>query len=317
MAFWATAAFAQAPKIGVPDGAEVTHERAVDLDDYALPVAAFGTAAPIVTLTGKVVRRSWRISAAERTVTSVMTGYRRAMERQGFRRLLDCKTAKCGGFDFRFDAELLPPPAMTMDVRNFAQLSVGKEGPAGYGSILVSQVRDQIYVQAVTVVPEDSNMALAGSPLEPLPETVPQGAEDAGTAGTADPPATEDGTAGSTDPARDTATPAPEIASDDVPDDGRPLLDRLLEYGHVPVAGLAFASGGSKLTEDSGAALDEMAKMLVENPDLKVAIVGHSDNRGPLNVNIELSRRRAAAVRAALIERGVKAAGQNIASGTI
>lgn len=287
------------PRISVPDEAELTHEKGAKQDEYALPVASFSGAAPTVTLTGHVVRRSWRLPAAERTVTTVLNGYRRALEAQGFRRLLDCRSDACGGFDFRFGAELLPAPAMAVDVRDFAQLTVGREGPAGYASIVISQVRDHIYVQVVTVDPTDAGMALVGEALEELPTAVPQDRVE---------PEAE---TASGDVAADDTTVAEEAVptrrSDDVPDDGRPLLDRLLEYGHVPVAGLAFASGGSKLTEDSGAALDEMARMLRENPDLAVAIVGHSDNRGPLNVNIELSRRRAAAVRSALVERGVKA----------
>jgi OOP family OmpA-OmpF porin len=46
--------------------------------------------------------------------------------------------------------------------------------------------------------------------------------------------------------------------------------------------------------------------MLRDNPALSVVIVGHSDNQGSLEANIALSQRRAEAVRAALVERGVE-----------
>ncbi len=343
----AGAALGAAPQISAPEDAHITHERAVDLDDYALPVGSFAAPSAVADLSGKVVRRAWRLPAAKHSVAGVIDSYRLKLEGQGYWRLLDCKGAACGGFDFRFGAELLPPPAMTMDVRDFAQLTVGRaggqSGPAGYGSILVSRVRDRIYVQVVTVVPKDGGLALVGTPLERLPEAVlqersdPSDASEGGSDGVAkgasdessrdiEDKAAASGTDGGAEDTADNTASAENgtvgqdtasagtagsgegrTAADDVPADGRPLLDRLLQYGHVPVAGLTFASGGSKLTEGSGAALDQMAKMLAANPDLKVAIVGHSDNRGSLNVNIELSRRRAAAVRSALIKRGVKA----------
>ena len=156
-------AHAQAADLGGPEGAELTREAARPLDAYALPVSRFGQEAPTVALTGAVVRRAWRVPAEGRSVLAVMRIYRRALRAQGYRRLLDCTTDECGGFDFRFGAEMLPPPDMAMDVRDFAQLSVGREDPASYASVLVSRVRDWIFVQIVTIVPGGCRIG-AGSP---------------------------------------------------------------------------------------------------------------------------------------------------------
>jgi len=68
---------------------------------------------------------------------------------------------------------------------------------------------------------------------------------------------------------------------------------------------IAFETGGTKLTAGSGPALDEMAKLLEENAQVRVRIVGYTDNVGKASRNQALSEKRAAAVAAALTERGV------------
>jgi OOP family OmpA-OmpF porin len=104
-----------------------------------------------------------------------------------------------------------------------------------------------------------------------------------------------------------TDAPAAEAGSEAIflPVEERALVDRLLRDGHVPVEGLEFASGGASLSGSSDAALDMLARMLSRDSELNVVIVGHSDNQGGLDANIELSRRRAESVTAALIARGV------------
>ena len=51
---------------------------------------------------------------------------------------------------------------------------------------------------------------------------------------------------------------------------------------------------------DSKPTLDEIAKLLQSKPDLKLKIVGHTDNKGTAEYNLDLSTRRAANVVAAL-----------------
>lgn len=103
------------------------------------------------------------------------------------------------------------------------------------------------------------------------------------------------------------AAPAVTTAPDTVilPQEERELVQNLRRDGHVPVTGLSFATGGTDLSSGSAAALDMLSRMLSRDSELSVVIVGHSDNEGTLDGNIDLSRRRAEAVRDALIERGV------------
>jgi OOP family OmpA-OmpF porin len=70
--------------------------------------------------------------------------------------------------------------------------------------------------------------------------------------------------------------------------------------GKVAIYGVYFDTGKSEVKPDSKAALGEMAKLLQQNPQLKVYIVGHTDNQGALANNVELSQKRAEAVVKAL-----------------
>lgn len=103
------------------------------------------------------------------------------------------------------------------------------------------------------------------------------------------------------------AAPAPEdVVQESVgPGDIRALGDLLRANGHVTIEGLEFATGGAALLGDSDTALEGLARVLTRDSDLSIAIVGHSDNQGDLQTNIDLSQRRAEAVMAALIDRGV------------
>lgn len=78
------------------------------------------------------------------------------------------------------------------------------------------------------------------------------------------------------------------------------LARRLTENGHAPLDGVAFEPGSARLTVESGKALEQAAQLLRGRPDLKFLVVGHTDNAGPMDANLKLSRARAEAVADAL-----------------
>ncbi len=86
------------------------------------------------------------------------------------------------------------------------------------------------------------------------------------------------------------------------------LAGGIRSEGHVSVYGIYFDTGKSEIKPESEAALQEIAKMLRQESALQVRIVGHTDSVGSFEMNMELSRARAAAVVAALVaEHGVAA----------
>jgi len=73
--------------------------------------------------------------------------------------------------------------------------------------------------------------------------------------------------------------------------------------------GLEFDSGATTLGSGTFEVLGTLAGFLTDNPGLNVALVGHTDTVGGLEGNIRISKERAEAVRARLIERyGISAA---------
>ena len=68
-----------------------------------------------------------------------------------------------------------------------------------------------------------------------------------------------------------------------------------------------FETGKDVLKESSYPTLDEVAKLMKDNPMYKLSIEGHTDNVGAAAQNLDLSQRRAASVRAYLIDKGVDA----------
>ena len=70
--------------------------------------------------------------------------------------------------------------------------------------------------------------------------------------------------------------------------------------GRVALYGILFDTGKADIKAESKTALEEIAKLLRAEPNLKLRVVGHTDNQGGLESNIALSKRRAEAVNAAL-----------------
>jgi OmpA-OmpF porin, OOP family len=87
----------------------------------------------------------------------------------------------------------------------------------------------------------------------------------------------------------------------DVLADAGALADGLKAAGHCAVNGIYFDTGKSDLKPESDKSLAEIAKLLRNDPSLKVYVVGHTDTDGNLEANMQLSQNRANAVMQALI----------------
>ena len=71
--------------------------------------------------------------------------------------------------------------------------------------------------------------------------------------------------------------------------------------GHIAIYGIHFDTNKTDIKPESKPALDEIAKLLKEKPDLKIFVVGHTDSKGEIQYNMDLSHKRAKAVRDALV----------------
>ena len=79
--------------------------------------------------------------------------------------------------------------------------------------------------------------------------------------------------------------------------------------GRVALYGILFDTDKADIKPESKATLEEIAKFLRANPKLNLVVTGHTDGQGAFDYNVGLSKRRAAAVVAALVgQHGIGAA---------
>lgn len=76
---------------------------------------------------------------------------------------------------------------------------------------------------------------------------------------------------------------------------------KLITEGKFVTTGIRFDVNSDNIRPESGAILKEIATALQENSGVRIKIIGHTDSDGNDAANLALSKKRAAAVKAALI----------------
>jgi len=110
-------------------------------------------------------------------------------------------------------------------------------------------------------------------------------------------------------PTRDTTpTPPSSDTSSTVPTPGTKIL------GSGDFAPAFFDLDSYSLRNDARAALDGNAKLLRDNPDTRITVEGHCDERGTSEYNQALGERRAQAARDYLVGAGIEAGRLQIVS---
>lgn len=79
------------------------------------------------------------------------------------------------------------------------------------------------------------------------------------------------------------------------------LERQLTQHGKVAVYGITFDTDRAELKQESLKTLEEIKRLLEDKKNLKLYIVGHTDDTGSLEHNLDLSKRRADAVKQALV----------------
>ncbi|HEX2935747.1 MAG TPA: OmpA family protein, partial [Bacteroidales bacterium] len=78
------------------------------------------------------------------------------------------------------------------------------------------------------------------------------------------------------------------------------IRSKLLTEGKIVSYGIYFDVNSDKVKAESYGTLKEIAQVLTENPGVRIKIVGHTDSDGDAAKNLDLSKRRAAAVKSEL-----------------
>jgi OmpA-OmpF porin, OOP family len=74
------------------------------------------------------------------------------------------------------------------------------------------------------------------------------------------------------------------------------MKNDLATTGHVALYNILFDTAKADIRSESARAVAEVAKLLKDNASLKIYVVGHTDNAGSFEGNMDLSKRRAEAV---------------------
>ncbi len=251
--------------LDLPQAARLNDETLTESGRYAVPIGPFdGAQVPRVDLAGRVKRRAWEIPRSSGRPMRLLRQLRKDLEENGFDVVLDCNARQCGGFDFRFGIEVLPAPAIYVNLRDFHFVSLIKgpqSAPSAAVTLLLSVSRDRTFLQIIEVTRDGTfDTAIQTNPTVPdtdVPETAP----------------------------------VQPIGPQD-----------FLTTGTLILGGVDFASGATRLGAGPFPQLDVLAQFLKDNPTLQIALVGHTDSVGSLNGNIRVSRARAQAVKDRLVK---------------
>lgn len=250
--------------LDLPVTARLTAERVSGQDRYDAPIAAFdGDTIPTLTIEGPMRRQAYEVPGTDLTPLQVLAPLRDTLQEQGFEVLLDCVSDACGGFDFRFETEVFPAPAMFVALQDFHFLTLvqgARTAPEAVITLLASTTREAAYLQIIQARREGDFTPVTAD--QPVPNASKPVLDDV-------------------------------VVSADV--------DQLLARGAVVLSDVDFASGETALDQASYPALDALARLLADNPNLRIALVGHTDSVGALDGNIAISRARARAVRSYMI----------------
>lgn len=269
-----SATSAVALELDLPANALETFSENTSPDAYVAPVGVFGEGGlPSLSVEGEVRRSAFRIATSGLTPLQILAPLRTQLEDSGYAIVLDCDATQCGGFDFRFATETLTAPAMTVNLRNYRFLTAvqGPENkPTAVVTLLASASPSAAHIQIIR----------AGDLGDTPDQFTRQGGRLQSSRPVARPGNTPD---------------APPAASGDLARD-------LIAFGRVPLNDLDFGIGDVGAASQSAESIKSLAAFLRDNPTARIALVGHTDNTGALDVNSAISLERANAVRTWLID---------------
>jgi OOP family OmpA-OmpF porin len=233
---------------------------------WRAPVAPWGQGEPFMQrVEGWVESRAWRLEIGE-TSGGVVAEVARAMKDDGWSEIFSCVAEACGGFDFRAALQTPPPPALRLDLLDYAAASFRRNDE--WAVVIASRAGASVGMVLTTIAQPDDDgafRAAAGAAAETA--AAPVGLKP----------------------------PAEDIGA---------ILDA---QGYAILRGLEFEVGALRFSPGANETLDRAAEALAARPGLRVAVVGHTDGAGALDVNLRVSGERARLVMQALVERGVAA----------
>lgn len=256
------------------EGSEIIGYRAPKFDAYLLPLGAPTQFSPVkyaksLPVEGQVSRYAY-IAPAGRTATELLRNYKLEFQRLGLETLYEKKAGEHGWFGPTFDN--------IAEEDGLSQVLAYNEADE---RMLVGKSRGgtpTYYLVFVTsykdgVIPERlAGVVQKGRPLAEVVVVAPDVMEQKMTFVNAD-----------------------------------EMKKQISETGKVALYGIYFDTDKDVLKPESQSTIAEIIGFLKSDPSMRIHVVGHTDNQGAIDHNLDLSKRRAASVVHALTSQGIAA----------
>lgn len=146
---------ASAVTLAFPAQGRVTADVIEDAGRAALPVSPFADGnLETRAFSGQVRRTVWTLPSPGLTTLQILDPLRAQLKAKGYRVVFDCADRTCGGFDFRFATDVVPAPAMYVDLGDFRYL-LAERGTDEAIALMVSRAPGAGFVQMTEVTPRD------------------------------------------------------------------------------------------------------------------------------------------------------------------
>ncbi|WP_417263437.1 OmpA family protein [Celeribacter sp.] len=145
-----------ASALDLPGAASETARQSELASAEPFPTGVYkGEDTPRIMAEGDVERVAYRVTGTSLTSHQLITPLRSQLEAEGFQTLFACADTVCGGFDFRYQLDVLPEPAMHVDLSDYQYL-VAEHADGRVASLLTSHAPGAGFVQISTVTPSDA-----------------------------------------------------------------------------------------------------------------------------------------------------------------
>jgi outer membrane protein OmpA-like peptidoglycan-associated protein len=242
-------------------------------DEFVMPLSrveiVYPPGAAIAKKEQKVqgqVTRILYIAPPERSTLEVLGNYEQELKKAGFQTLFTCGTTACSPQENGMTSFLYPlSRSQTLKGQNLPLvLTLPQE--QRYLAARRASAQGDLYASVLVAKDANPGVPLTNNRVVVLLEVAETAAMDTGL----------------------------------VTVDASMMAKEIEATGRVALYGIHFDTNRADLKPESDAALQEIAKLLKQEPTLRLLVVGHTDNVGGFDANMALSEKRAAAVFQAL-----------------
>lgn len=170
--------FATSPALALDlslPGGSLTAQVESPADSVRLPRQAWSPGTDVSGTEGAIRRSVYVVQNPAMTTLQLIDPVRTVLEEDGYKPVFTCADAACGGFDFRFQLDLLPAPDMYVDLGNYRYVLMEKPGAAPHSVALLassSTTAGFLHVTEVGAAYLPEVIVEEPKPVETAPEVV-------------------------------------------------------------------------------------------------------------------------------------------------